>query len=95
MMNEVLEWTGTICGIAGAALIASNVRLSPWGWWLFLASSVALTAFGFIVGAYGIMSLHLCFVLTNVVGIMRVWVPYMRRRISHEEPSKAPATAKP
>ncbi|MFL1449227.1 nicotinamide mononucleotide transporter [Pseudomonas tritici] len=79
-MNEVLEWTGTICGIAGAALIASNVRLSPWGWWLFLISSLALTCYGVLIGAYGIMSLNICFVLTNCLGIARVWVPHMRKR---------------
>lgn len=78
-MNEVLEWTGTICGIAGAALIASNVKLSPWGWWLFLVSSLSLTIYGFMAGAYGIMSLHVCFVVTNITGIVRIWLPYARQ----------------
>jgi nicotinamide riboside transporter PnuC len=80
MMLEVLEWTGTICGIAGAALIASNVRLSPWGWWLFLASSLILSLYGLLIGAYGIMLLNLCFVMTNLLGLARVFVPYMRSR---------------
>lgn len=80
MMLEVLEWTGTICGIAGAALIASNVRLSPWGWWLFLASSLILSLYGLLIGAYGIMLLNLCFVMTNLLGLARVWVPYIRSR---------------
>ena len=93
MINEVLEWSGTFCGIAGAALIASNVRLSPWGWWLFLVSSVALSLFGFIVGAYGIMSLHLTFVLTNVVGIIRVWAPYMRKYRASKAMTPPPFTS--
>ncbi len=80
MMLEVLEWAGTICGIAGAALIASNVRLSPWGWWLFLASSLILSLYGLLIGAYGIMTLNLCFVMTNLLGLVRVFVPYMRSR---------------
>ncbi|WP_121498180.1 hypothetical protein [Pseudomonas aeruginosa] len=80
MMLEVLEWAGTICGIAGAALIASNVRLSPWGWWLFLASSLILSLYGLLIGAYGIMLLNLCFVMTNLLGLARVFVPYMRSR---------------
>ena len=80
MMLEVLEWAGTICGIAGAALIASNVRLSPWGWWLFLASSLILSLYGLLIGAYGIMLLNLCFVMTNLLGLVRVFVPYMRSR---------------
>ena len=56
-MSDVFEWVGTVCGITGAALIASNVRLSPWGWWLFLLSSVSLCAFGLNAGAYGILLL--------------------------------------
>lgn len=82
MMLDVLEWTGTICGIAGATLIASNVRLSPWGWWLFLASSLVLSLYGLLIGAYGIMLLNLCFVMTNLLGLVRVWIPYMRSRAS-------------
>lgn len=87
-MNEILEWTGTGSGIAGAALIASNVRFSPWGWWLFLASSLTLTCYGVLVGAYGIACLHLCFVLTNIIGLYRVWLPYIRQRRNHALPSK-------
>lgn len=79
-MNEILEWTGTACGIAGAALIASNVRLSPWGWWLFLVSSLTLTCYGVLVEAHGIACLHMCFVLTNAIGLYRVWLPHMRLR---------------
>jgi len=35
-MMLLLEWVGAICGVLGALIIASNTRLSPWGWWLFL-----------------------------------------------------------
>ena len=80
MMLDILEWTGTICGIAGATLIASNVRRSPWGWWLFVASSLVLSLYGLLIGAYGIMLLNLCFVMTNLLGLVRVWIPYMRSR---------------
>ncbi len=79
-MLEVLEWTGTICGIAGATLIASNVRLSPWGWWLFLASSLIICLYGLLIGVYGVALLNLCFVITNCLGLWRVWLPYMRAR---------------
>jgi nicotinamide riboside transporter PnuC len=78
-MIVVFEWIGAICGIAGAALIASNVRLSPWGWWLFLTSSVSLRIYAAAAGAWGILSLNLCFVLTNLLGLIRVWRPYIRQ----------------
>ncbi|MCF5371975.1 nicotinamide mononucleotide transporter [Pseudomonas syringae] len=90
-MNEVFEWVGTICGITGAALIASNVRLSPWGWWLFLVSSLCMCCYGVSVGAYGILMLNLAFVLTNVTGIIRVWLPYMRNRTANRTVSPAVA----
>ncbi|MBA1280432.1 hypothetical protein [Stutzerimonas stutzeri] len=78
-MIEYYEWIGSACGIAGAALIASNVRLSPWGWWLFLVSSLSLCAYGVAVEAWGILALNVCFVLTNITGIVRVWLPYYCR----------------
>lgn len=87
MMLDILEWTGTICGIAGATLIASNVRRSPWGWWLFLASSLVLSLYGLLIGAYGIMLLNLCFVMTNLLGLVRVWIPYMRSRALTSSPA--------
>lgn len=92
-MNEILEWTGTICGIAGATLIASNVRLSPWGWWLFLTSSLSLCVYGMLIGAYGIMLLNVCFVGTNCLGLARVWVPYMRNRVGRASQSSKGTSA--
>jgi hypothetical protein len=94
-MNEVFEWVGTFCGITGAGLIASNVRLSPWGWWLFLASSLSLCGYGVSVGAYGILLLNLCFVATNLLGLIRVWLPYIRdhRAKPHTISSSDPVVA--
>lgn len=99
-MNELLEWTGTVCGIAGATLIASNVRLSPWGWWLFLVSSLSMSVYGVLIGAYGLTLLNICFVATNVLGLLRVWLPHMRSRkaqapIPHVEPALPLTGAQP
>lgn len=79
-MIEVFEWIGAACGITGATLIASNVRLSPWGWWLFLVSSLSLCAYAAVAGAWGILLLNLCFVITNLIGLVRVFLPYWRTR---------------
>jgi len=78
-MIQVLEWVGSICGIAGAALIASNIRLSPWGWWLFFFSSVSLSLYAAVAGAWGILLLNLAFVITNLLGLARVWLPFIRQ----------------
>ena len=77
-MLTVIEWIGTLFGIAGAVLLSCNVRLSPWGWWLFLVSSISLCAFAVMVGAWGLLALNACFVCTNVNGIIRCWMPAMR-----------------
>lgn len=92
-MIEVYEWIGSICGIAGAALIASNVRLSPWGWWLFMVSSLSLCLYAATAGAWGILLLNLCFVVTNLIGLIRVWKPYYQRSRSlvHSLPSSSSA----
>lgn len=88
-MNEVLEWTGAACGIIGATMIASNTKVSPWGWWLFLVSSLSLTVYGLMAGTYGIMLLNVAFVMTNLLGLYRVWLPYFRSLVS-KPPAPAP-----
>lgn len=88
-MNELLEWTGTVCGIAGATLIACNVRLSPWGWWLFLISSLSMAVYAVKIGAYGLMLLNICFVATNCLGLWRVWLPHIRNRHQADPDSSA------
>ena len=75
MLIAVLEWTGSICGVLGAMLIASNTRLSPWGWWLFLVSSVSLSGYAVMQGAWGLLLLNACFVGTNLMGLIRWWAP--------------------
>ena len=42
---KLLEWVGTLFGIAGAILIAANIPLSPYGWVGFAVSSIALAGF--------------------------------------------------
>ena len=74
-MASLLEWGGSICGVAGAALLAANIKYSHWGWWLFALSSVYLSIFAWEIEAYGLLLLHGCFTVTNVIGLHRVWLP--------------------
>ena len=78
MLLFITEWTGTIFGIAGAALLASNTKHSAWGWWLFLMSSMSLCLFAGLSSAWGLLLLNAVFVSTNVTGIARVWLPHVR-----------------
>ncbi len=77
-MIFLTEWIGTVFGICGAMLIASNVKYSVWGWWLFLISSLSLCLYASLQGAWGLLVLNGFFVFTNVTGILRWWLPAMR-----------------
>jgi hypothetical protein len=74
----VFEWFGTAMGILGSVLIASKTRYSPFGWIAFLLSSASLARFGFMTGAYGLLTLETVFILTNLTGLWR-WLisPYI------------------
>ncbi|MCF6783731.1 hypothetical protein [Stutzerimonas stutzeri] len=77
-MELILEWAGAAFGISGAALLSSNVRLSPYGWLLFMCSSLLLCLYAVLVQAWGLLLLNGCFVATNLNGIFRCWLPYYR-----------------
>lgn len=77
-MSLFFEWGGALFGIAGAALLSSNVRLSPYGWLLFLCSSLLMSGYAIQIQAWGVLALNVCFVATNVNGIVRCWLPFYR-----------------
>lgn len=78
MLLFITEWTGTIFGITGAALLSSNTKHSPWGWGLFLISSLSLCLFAALSASWGLLMLNGAFVTTNLNGIARVWLPHVR-----------------
>jgi hypothetical protein len=40
---EYLKWFGTICFLSAATLLSSNIEVSRWGFFIFLAGHVSLT----------------------------------------------------
>ncbi len=93
-MNMLLiaEWVGTIFGVAGAALIACNTKHSPWGWWLFLVSSLSLCGYAVMQQAWGLLMLHGCFVATNLTGLIRVWLPHFKASGASQAATAEPST---
>lgn len=85
-MELLLEWAGAVFGIAGAALLSSNVRLSPYGWLLFLCSSVLLCLYATLIQAWGLLALNGCFVATNITGIIRCLLPSRREHATQPAP---------
>lgn len=68
---RLIEWLGAAAGMIGALLIASNTIYSPYGWIAFGVSSVSLVVFAVRLKAWGLLSLQLCFCLTNAIGLWR------------------------
>ena len=73
-MLEVLEWYGAIAAVIAAFIVASNVntRVTGWAFVLFVTSSMALVAWGFLSpDAEGIGWQNICLLLINLFGVYR------------------------
>ncbi|MDU4254590.1 nicotinamide mononucleotide transporter [Pseudomonas sp.] len=88
-MLTIVEWIGTLFGIAGAVLLSCNIKQSPWGWWLFLVSSTSICAFAVMTSAWGLLLLNACFVGTNINGILRWWWPARKAGAAANQSSPA------
>lgn len=70
-MITALEWTGAILGLMGAFLLATNTRVSRYGWLAFLAANIALIGFALGIERYGLFVQQLGFMGTSLLGIYR------------------------
>lgn len=68
-LKRFLECAGTVSGIAGAVLLSLNVTYSPFGYVLFLFSSLLLAGHAGMIRARWLLTLQACFLLTNMNGI--------------------------
>lgn len=69
----VLEWIGSICGIAGAVLMARKNRTSALAYPLWIVSSVALVLFAMKTKHSGLFLQQLVFTIINSVGLYH-WI---------------------
>ncbi len=67
----MLKWSGTITGLAGAALLALNIPISGWGWVLFAVSALAWTIAGLVMREYSLVMLQGGFLAVDLIGIYR------------------------
>jgi hypothetical protein len=68
----ILEWVGTILGLAGAYLLAFNVSCSRWGWLGFFLANLATMSFALMIGRYGLFVQQAGFVGSSLIGMYRV-----------------------
>ena len=68
------KWTGTVAGVAGAALIALNLGVVGYGFMLFLVSSLLWCAVAWVQREASLLVLQIAFTTINVAGIWRCMV---------------------
>lgn len=79
-MLDILQWYGAVAGVIAALLVASNIsrRVSGWAFVLFVTSSIALIAWGFLgEDAAGIGWQNICLLIINLWGVYR----YLIRKV--------------
>ena len=67
----VLEWSGAMLGLIGAAMLAINCKVSRFGWLFYLASNVCWVIFGIATHAFGLVVMQAGFTVTTLIGIYR------------------------
>lgn len=66
-----LEWSGCLCGLAGALLLALHCPISRWGWWLFLVANLLMIGLALEVNLSGLLVQQLGFSMTSIIGLRR------------------------
>ena len=69
--HKMLEWGGTITGLAGASFLALNVPWSGWGFVAFMFSNMFWATFAVLRGYKGLLLLQAGFTITSLTGIYR------------------------
>lgn len=69
--SDIIEWAGTVIAIVGALILAANIDLNWWAYWLFLASNVAFMIVMYPLKRWGLFSLNLFYFAINVWGLIR------------------------
>ncbi len=68
-MISFLEWTGCLLGLLGAFLLATNTRVSRYGWLAFLAANLAMIGLALMIYRYGLLVQQIGFTATSLLGL--------------------------
>lgn len=72
LSNEVnLGWLGSILGLIGAAMLATNSPISGYGWFAFLLSNVVWIYYGFKTRTHSLLAMQVGFIGTSLLGMYR------------------------
>jgi len=81
MEMTLIEWAGSLFGIAGALMLALNNRYSGWGFILFLISNVFWVVYGIENGIVSLLVMQAFFTATSLLGIKR-WFTQEQKPLS-------------
>ncbi len=71
MLLLIFEWSGSVLGLLGAFLLATNSPISRYGWHAFLAANLAMIGFAVGIDAHGLLIQQLGFLATSCLGLYR------------------------
>lgn len=66
-----IEWIGSILALVGSGLLASNTKLSVWGFAVYLVSNCCWIAYAIATNAHGMLFMQCGFLATSIFGIYR------------------------
>jgi len=66
-----LEWAGCVFGLLGAFLLATNTRISRYGWWAFFAANIAMIGLAIKIERHGLLVQQIGFMATSMLGLYR------------------------
>jgi membrane-bound ClpP family serine protease len=69
--SEFCEWAGALLGMLGAFLLATNTRVSRYGWIAFLFANFAMIGFAWSIDANALLLQQVVFTATSLLGIYR------------------------
>ena len=91
-----LEWSACVMGLLGALVLATNTRISRWGWLAFFLANLCSVGFAVGIERYGMMLQQLGFVATSLLGMARTGLlPGVDLRTSPAPLIDTPAHAQP
>lgn len=77
---QVFEWTATVLGLLGAFLLATNSKVSRYGWLAFLVANFAMIGFALQIHANGLLIQQVGFTATSLLGLYRAgMMPFLRK----------------
>lgn len=68
-LNFLCEWSGSLSGLAGAALLAAKTPIAGYGFVAFLASNVGWICYGIRTRTWSLVVMQVGFTATSLLGI--------------------------